>query len=263
MDYSSVNNISIEKVFWAQFREYLINFKFYGLPHGVHLTFSFNENSDYLNFHVSRNVSVPDGILKPQIEIFRIKKELLKELAKPLYLQFLNSYLEPFDVTSLSKKVKFISFDSIENSKIYPIIEQKIIDVFTETATLKGTSRLKIKDNLVNISSKLSELNKSEKVIDYLNENLIKIPKLTSNEIRTGIIVSGKTTVFLLGIYGKWYKIRETYSLSDLLDRILGRSLAKDLLLYTKKSIIRVKNAESKVEIQKYQKHIELTMRKN
>ncbi|HEX8516880.1 MAG TPA: hypothetical protein VF868_11820 [Bacteroidia bacterium] len=261
MELQNVNNISIDKYFWTQFKEYLVNFKFDGLPKGVHLTFSFNENSEYVNFHVSRNVTVPEGENKPAIEIFRIKKALLEEIAESLYVKFLNSYIEPFDISTLPEEANYFSLDNIESSPIYPNIEKRMLEIFKELSSFPSPSRLKIKGDM---ESKFMEFAQSEEMVEYLYNNLIPLPNLNQEEVISGMIVNGEETIPLMGIYGKWFKLKERTSLTEMVSSIVGRPLAEDLLLYTRKSIIWVKNAKTKSEVVKYNRGIELKMvRKN
>jgi hypothetical protein len=91
-----INTIKVDNIFRVTFGKHVISFWLQGMPRNIHFSISFNDNSGFVNFHVSRNVG--DHNNKSKIEIARISKLDLKELEFVLGMTFLKSFLEPITI---------------------------------------------------------------------------------------------------------------------------------------------------------------------
>lgn len=249
-----MESISYQDKFWAQIKPYLISFSYEGLPKGVHFTIAFNENSDYVNLHLSKNTVNDD---KPKIEICRILKSDLNDLVPFLSISVLNSILTEIDTLDEKfKKSIFIPFEELEKFSKETGLDQNLVNDLKEAYSIKRKKRLKIKNNL---EEELDKAIGNEKIQDSIYtffENL----KSQINPDTTQVLVVGEEGPIsaLLKIKNTWYQMNLNVSLNEIFTKILGEELLKSLVDYTKHSIETIKDLNTYEESKPYNNSIQL-----
>ncbi|MBI1184146.1 hypothetical protein GC194_07735 [bacterium] len=255
----TIDHISVNDLFWIQFKSHLISFGFKGLPDGIHFTIGFDSRTPDANLHVTKNHSDPKD--KPKIKIFVIDKALLEEIAPSLSLSMLNSLLEPIDIDNLQLESKsdlgFISFNNIENSALSAISEQKLIDSFKDISRFRKKSRLKIKGNFEERLENFVQDN------EYQQEMMKKLERLDLTEefkspVEGGIILTSDNILYVIRINALWYTFKTDLKFSDIFTGIMDARLVRHLIWKTKRAIIQVKNAETYLDTKKYDNPIRL-----
>ena len=93
-----MESISINDWFWFQLKNYLISFDYQDLPKGIHFTIAFNENSKFINLHLTKNIKQKkesqENKKNPRIDICIISKNDFIKIVPKVSLVFLNQILE-------------------------------------------------------------------------------------------------------------------------------------------------------------------------
>jgi len=235
-----MESISINDLIWIQLKERLISFNYKELPNGVHFTISFNQESEFINFHLTKNIK--DIKRKPKIEICRIKKEDLEEIIPQIISAFQKLFLEKIDKYDNNYlNFYFLSFDELEKEGIQKGFEKKIMEKFRDISKVKRKKRLKIKGE---IGSRLDNIVQDEEIQDFLVDKIKKYdPKLLTLS-SGGLLFSKKNDMLcLIKIQENYYKINFETKPVDFLKLVIGENNLKYLINYTKKSIEIIKNA--------------------
>jgi len=257
MNTTIIDHISINDIFWVQFRPYLVSFGFKGLPKDTHLTIVFDDKEPDINLHVTKNADNPSD--KPKIGIVCMDKTLLEEVAPSLSLAVLNKMLQPINLDDLKSKydydLGFISFDSLQQSVTYSLTEQKLIDSFKDISRFRKKTRLKIDGD---IEKRLESLATSEHLQAAIFNNMAKLSTGFQTPIEGGMIISDENTLQVIRINDKWFTIHTDLKPSDLLTAFINPKLARHLIWKTMRAIIAVKNAKRYVDTEHLDKPIRL-----
>jgi hypothetical protein len=241
---TTIDHFSINDIFWVQIRPYLFSFGFKSLPDKIHYTIAFNESSSDINFHVTKNIA--DHNNRPQIKIFIIDKLLLNELAPSLTLSLLNKILQPIDMVELKSKydykLGYISFDSLEHSNSYSLIEQKLIESFKDISKFKKKTRLKLEGD---IEKRIETFSTSELIQTSLIENIVDLSDEFQKPVDGGMIISEENILQVIRINENWYTIRTDLKTFDLMTTFINPKLLNHLIWKTKRAIIEVKHAST------------------
>jgi hypothetical protein len=246
------NHLSVEGLFWAKITHNQIGFGLNNLPENVHFTIAFNASSPDINLHVTKNTRNES---KPKVEIFRIDKKLLEELALGITKRLMFSLLEPFDVANLIG-TEYISFTKAEQSDAHPEVERLVKERFKSITKIKQKTRVKVGS----IEEAFPDFPESEKIIGYFNNSTYALPEKPTLSAEVGMLM-GEQQVLIIGLEGKWYKYKTDLQIRELLTGVFGEELSKQLILRTKKAIVRVRNAESYLDTQVHDNHFRLVKR--
>ncbi|MEX0609708.1 MAG: hypothetical protein WD016_03125 [Balneolaceae bacterium] len=242
----NIDHISINDLFWIQIKSHLISFGFKGLPKGVHYTIGFDSRTQDVNLHVTKNHSDPKD--KPQLKIVVIDKKLLEEIAPSLALSMLNLILKPLKIETLktdqNKRLSFISFDKLQNSKLSLSTEQQLTDSFKDIIRFRKKTRLKIKGN---IEQRVEKFALSEDLLESFIESLeeLDLSKESSKNVEGGIILTDNSTINVIRVNNEWYTFTPEMSLLEFFSAFVNPRLARHLIWKTKRAIIHIKNTKN------------------
>lgn len=253
----TIDHISINDVFWVQFKSHLVSFGFKGLPDNIHFTIGFDDRSPDINLHITKNVA--DQTNKPKIRIACIDKILLEEIVPSLSVAMLNKFLQPIDLEELKRKydydLGFISLDSFEHSDRYSLTEQKLIDSFKDISKFKRKTRLKIQGDIEN---RLEAFSTSEEMQSLLLDNMVELTTEFQKPVDGGMIISEDSTLQVIRLNDKWFTLRTDLKPFDLLTTFINSKLANHLIWKTKRALVNIKNAETYADIQPLDKPVRL-----
>lgn len=239
---ATIDHISINDIFWIQFKSHLISFGFKGLPEDTHFTVGFDDRSPDINFHVTKNSVDPKD--KPQIKIVIIDKQLLEEDTPPLTLAMLNKMLKPLNMEELKAKydydLGFISFDSLQNSEASSLTKQRLIDSFKDISRFRRRTRLKVEGD---IDMRLESFATSKELQKSILGNIVELSEEFEKNVEGGMVLTEDNTLQVIRINERWFKIRTDIKPFDLLCAFVNPQLAKHLIWQTKRALIAVKNA--------------------
>lgn len=239
----TIDHISINDIFWIQFKSHLVSFGCKGLPDGTHFTIGFDERSTDINFHVTKNTTDPKD--KPQIKIVIIDKQTFEEVTPSLALSMLNKILKPLDMKKLKAKYNydlgFISFDSLQNSEASFLTEQCLIDGFKDISRLKRKTRLKVEGD---IEKRLESFATSEQLQQTLLNNKVELSDEFEKYVEGGMVLMEDNTLQVIRINERWFTIRTDIKPFDILCAFVKPKLACHLVWKTKRALVAVKHAK-------------------
>lgn len=143
-----INMISINEDFWIQIVDGRISFRFKGLPKDIHFTLSFRPDRPDINFHVTREINIPD---KPQIKVALIDKELIKQLVIPIGISLFSAMIEPLSLKPYhlnSNKCAYVPFDAFNDKPMQIRIETHFKRAFRSIARVKGKKKFKLEGDI-------------------------------------------------------------------------------------------------------------------
>ena len=253
----TINYISINDIFWVQFKSHIVSFGFKGLPDNIHFTIGFDDRSPDINIHITKNVA--DQTNKPKIRIACIDKILLEEIVPSLSIAMLNKFLQPIDLDELKRKydydLGFISFDSFEHSDTYSLTEQKLIDSFKDISKFKRKTRLKIEGD---IEKRLVSFSTSEDLQASILDNMVELTTEFQKPVDGGMIISEDSTLQVIRLNDKWFTLRTDLKPFDLLTTFINSNLASRLIWKTKRALVNVKKAETYADTKSFDKQVRL-----
>lgn len=222
-EYGNLNEISFNGWFWIRFNSQLIIFDWEDLPKGVHYTIAFNENSEDINFHITKNVEDEKG--KPHIEIARINKKLfgkwLKEFVPLLPSLLLKYIVKPLNIIELKNKygnkLDFIHFDGLMQSNL---LEQVLVENFDGMyRKLKKDTKLRVKGDIERGFENFVTSKKVKAVVLNNMSNLKSVYK------EVGVIVSRENIIPAIYTDNKWFSIEEKINTFELLKEFISPEL--------------------------------------
>lgn len=251
-----MESISINDWLWVQWKSHLVSFNYKGLAKGVHFTIAFNENSQYVNLHLTKNIEIlkPKKQEKPKIEICKISKVDFNEIAPKISLSILSHILEEVKELENYQDYYFISFEEIEKEGIQKGIEKTLFENFKDITNLKQNKRLKIKGKIEN---RLENFSKNEKIQELLL-NKLEIFEQTKNKDNSngGILFSEKEILSLFKFHNKWYKFNTEIDVNLLLKDMFGNQLLEQLKTHITDSIKIIEKANDYQDCAKYDRPI-------
>lgn len=252
-----IRNIHIEKVFAAILQNHLFSFRHGNLPNDVHFTFVFDEKLEDVNLHLTRNVN---GKSKPQIKIFVANKQMLLVNSETFFYNFMNTFLQPFDMQEFAKKnnytVGFLSFNEIESSELSSSFLDEIKVALKPYSKIRS-KRLKISGN---INPVIEELFSSEKIVDMLYDQMKPVSFDNCNAVESGMVLTETNHYHTIRINKQWYFFRSDLSPFQMLRCILNRKTAYLIICKTIDAIERVSQANSYEDTEPYNKPCRLEM---
>ena len=253
----TIDYISINDIFWIQFKSHLVSFGFKGLPDGTHFTIGFDERSPDINFHVTKNATNPKD--KPQIKIIVIDKQILEEVAPSLTLSMLNKILEPLDMKELKAKydydLGFISFDRLQNSEASSLTEQRLIDSFKDISRFRRKTQLKVEGD---IEKRIESFATSEHLQQALLDNIVELSDEFEKYVEGGMILTEDNALQVIRINERWYSIRTDIKPFDILCAFVNPRLARHLVWNTKRALVAVKHSKKYSDTENLNKPIRL-----
>lgn len=252
--------ISINDIFWIQFKMNLISFGFKGLPDKTHFTIVFDSRNPDINFHVTKNTANKKD--KPQIKIVIIDKKLLEEVIPSIMIALLNKVLKPFNIKEYKDKfdynLGFVSFESLQNSMYSYLNEQQIIDGFKDISRIKQKTRLKVEGE---IETRIENFANSKELQNRVLDNIVELSDDFTNVTNGGIILTEDKLLQVIQINEKWFTIRNEIKPFDILCAFVNPNLAQLIIWKTKRALISLKNANKYSDTQHLNKPIRLVKR--
>lgn len=248
-----MESISINNWFWIQWKDHIISFNYLGLPKGVHFTIAFNENSSFINLHLTKNSSSENNHQKPKIEICRISKNDFFEIAPKISIGLLFHILEEVPNPKKYQDQYFISFEEIEKEGTHKGIGKELFDNFKDISKLKQKNRLKIKGDIEN---KLELFSENVTVQNLIMEKI----NFFDNSLKSkgGILFSENEILSLFKIQDKCFKLNTDVDWKPILKEIFGTQLYNHLEKYILESIKRIEKANSYSDCENFEKPITL-----
>lgn len=188
-----INTISIGDIFFIRWTNYQVIFRYLGMPPDVHFTLAFNEDSADINLHLSRNLPV---IEKPSIEIARINKQLLKDLAPKLASNARHAFWKPAKLQSYqlySRKSFFLQSEQLEEPPFQSLFERTLTPRFKNISRLKGRRKLKVEGDIIDPFICLCNSPVFNKMII---DRLRRVPRRFSGNVMSGYTLFIKRNPF-------------------------------------------------------------------
>lgn len=239
-------NFSVKGLFFIDYNLKRLNLWYKGLSKKVHFTIAYNENSEYINLHLTKNLySDKSKINNPKIEIVRFQKDIFNALENELSQFFINELFVPINVNDFHLNgYRFISLDE-ENSEKEGF---ELISMIKSFCKLKQNKRYKIEGD---IESKLLEL-----IGTIDSDSIVKNKKETISERKdreSGFFLKGdKEMIGVIKIEDNWFRLNEKISVEKLLSKILGKERTNYLFKHFKDSMKIIDSLKSKGESEKY-----------
>lgn len=215
-----MESISINDLLWIQWKNHLVSFNYLGMPKGIHYTIAFNENSSFVNLHLTKNAEQTNNKEKPKIEICKIRKNDFFEIAPKISIGLLFHVLEEVQELKNYQDYYFISFEEIENEGTQKGIEKELFENFKDITKLKQNKRLKIKGEIEN---KLEKFSENEEIQEMILNKL----GFFKHDIKSkgGILISENEIISLFKIQNKWFKLNPEIDWKIVLSKIFGNRL--------------------------------------
>ncbi|MCG3165308.1 MAG: hypothetical protein POELPBGB_01070 [Bacteroidia bacterium] len=224
-----INHIHLENMFWGRMTEYLMTFGNHGLPKGIHYTFAFGDNGDFVDFHVTKeNGQYP----KPKIVIAQVRKEDLEELLLLWTRAIYRARLKEVDISKLKEEnpgTYFVSLKGLDEEALTSTFQDKMISCFASACSVKG-KKLEIKpEDSYEFMNAANAFLESGIAQEFIEKNVTDLSNLTEHgDAAFGVI--GEDVVDLIHLYGKWYTSKRDFTPKDMLNAMIGKSLA-DLIV--------------------------------
>lgn len=260
----NIEHISFGGVFWTQIRPYLVSFGAEGLPKHIHYTFAFNENSDSVNLHLTKDETSDSE--KLQVRLTQIRKEHLEEVTNYIGKRMLHSILKPFDLAEFKRnnrgRIGFLSHDDLQRKEVASIIEGKLIEAF-EPITKIRNKKVKVKGGKNIIGEKLEHLATSREMFQVLRKNIKPVNYRTNGElIEGGMFVSRKETRQVLRIGNNWFEIHLFEKPTDFLKALSNEVIAGGFIRRAKRGIVKLRMAKNQNDLAGLEPPIKLVLLK-
>lgn len=256
---ASINNIRINDWLWLTLQKHLISIRWKGLPTDVHFTIAFNENSPHINVHLTKNIGGLPIDDKPKIEILKITKADLNEVLPHIIPAIISKFITPFDLDQFlkesSNEIRFIPYESFDEHATSEKSETLFIEAFKGISKVEKRTRLKVEGDIEN---KLIELSNSDSLLEIINDTTVA---MSDKDIKTtgGLLRIGEDQMLpLIKIEDKWFKLNPDVKPMDILKAIIPEPLAVYLKKYTKYSLVNIRKALTKKDVEKFNHPITL-----
>lgn len=236
-----IDNISINDQFWVQFKDSLISYGLKVLPKNVHFTLSFENESEDINFHITKETGLKD---KPQIKILLINKaRLIDMLPTTLNIMF-NMLFKRLNVRRLKRKYKssqFFPFDFIESPEAQSVLETEFVNGFKPITKLRKKTRLKINGN---IEDQMSSMIESKQFQDMIFNFAYQEARKSNYQPAKGVVMlpTGAIGVFCIG--QQWYSMRRDIKIKEFIGSVISSEMITEINWKIKRSLIAIKHAE-------------------
>lgn len=255
----SINNIRINDLIWFTLQDELISFRYKGLPEDVHFTISFNNKSEYLNLHLTKNIKGIPVEEKPKIYIFYVKKSVLKEVSDKIMLGLLSKFLSQLNTEELKNKftneTKFIPYELLNDSTLTDNAAAQITDSFKDISKVEKGTRLKIDGDL---EAKFLEIAASETIQNLTNDFAVTLTEEVFTKSNSGIVFLKEETFGIIKIEGQWFRLDFNISLLELLKSVILEPWATQIQNYIHSSIEHISTATKKADVAPFNKPIPL-----
>ncbi len=244
----TINTFSLKDHFWARFPGHMVSFTYEGMQADVHISIAFNDNSPDVNLHLTRNTS--DASNKPKIEIARISKKELDEIAGYLPNLFFEKMLRPVRFKRFGRKKNryhygtyYLPYDNLEETEFGKLL-------YAEWEGLAFTKKNKVKIN-ANLTSHFTKVIKEKGLEDKIAQKLRWLPVKHQQNCSAFIVSKGFTGVALF-IAGNWYTIRQDIDFKKLCCALMTEQLFKSLWFKTVMAYARIRHLSSRDESLSY-----------
>jgi hypothetical protein len=220
MDFSQLNikTFKYDEIFWTYINNGIISFQFQGMPENLHLTLAMPEGSDYVNLHVSKEGT--DLEHKPRIEIARISKKDLSDLAQDWIPILLTELLTPIQVKAYRgqrrkrRRIYFLSYHRLFSGQGFtPLGDQLLAQVGRLWPHARKRGRLYLQTFPTDLPWLL--LSDPQFKARY-RELCLDLTCGGPGAIDWGYIWSKKYTGVALHLHGQWYKINQSIDILEL-----------------------------------------------
>jgi hypothetical protein len=253
---NDLDYFKVEGLFWVHFQKHRISFWVKGFPEELHYTIAFNDESRYVNLHISKNCSDP----KPRITVVYAEKKLLEELIPLIIEILLKGLIEPINIQSFLKDgtATFISNSKIKRSRSYTLFEKRLIEHFRPITEIKRRKRLKIVGEIETHLEQFIQNGDNSRLITRL-----AIDDRLSNNTDTVIHhADGTTQAYAFRTGGKWYRFGDTKPM-EMLRKFMVPELPEKIFFYLKRSIVVVRDAKSYQDTEPFNHPIQLVKNSN
>lgn len=257
-----IEHISFGGLFWTQIRPYLVSFGSEGLPKHIHYTYAFNENSDSVNLHLTKDETADSE--KLQVRLMQIKKEHLEKITDHIGKRMFQSILKPFDLAEFKKnnrgRIGFLSHDDLQKKEVADIIEAKLIAAFEPITKIKKT-RVKVKGDQHIIGEKLEHFATSREMFQVLRKNIKPVNYRTNGQlIEGGMFISRKETRQVLRIGKNWFEIQLYEKPTTFLAAITNEKIASCFIKRAKRGIAKLRSAKTQNDLSGLEPPIKLVL---
>ena len=248
---NQINNILIQNVLWFEFKEDRISLRFNGFPENVHLTISFNQKSQYVNFHVSKNISGKGD--KPKIYISHIDRvELIDSLGLFSEAMF-RKMLQPVNLKRFhrryGKSKHFISCEQMEQDKdSYSKLENDLLGCFKKSARIIKRKIVISKD----IEGRLIKFFCSEELKSFYFEKIKRFTGKVPESINSFFLITKRKAILFVRFQGQWFIMRNDLTIVELLSTFIKPDILKHLIYKTLRAIKKIEVAETLQDVQIY-----------
>jgi hypothetical protein len=161
--------------------------------------------------------------------------------------------LTPLDIQQFKKKhgneIGYLSHSDFAKQKSYPIIQQKLYEDFKKMSRVKRKTRLKIEGDM---GQALLNIATCSEMQNHVSNNISELPNRFENDVEGGMLITEDGVIHVIRHFEQWYMIREDIKPIQLLEAFMEPVLAKKLVRYTKRSIVRLKIANTIDDTKRY-----------
>lgn len=236
----NIDSFSFKDLFWIQFNENRISIESPLLPKNVHLTIAYNSDSPDVNVHLSKNTSVPET--KPKVEIIRISKTLLDGTLRNKIFTFIFNLIEPVNLEEQEfsgQSVHYIAQEDIQDEG-----EKILLGSFSKSDYRIKKKKLSVK---VNLAEKLEELGRSQQ-LQSLYKSKLKPSSASINTLEAGMTVLENRCIAVMKIFGKWYKLKDDYTIHSVLKGIVSAETLTNIERHFKESLLVIGKAKTNAD---------------
>jgi hypothetical protein len=235
-----LKRIKWESTAWLSIGKHVLSFCWRGLPKDVHFSINYNAEDDYVNLHVTRNVV--SQFNKPKIEIVRVKKIEVEEVAKLICQTLLADIFVPFDIrpfqrgsSKMAWGARYISFKRFEKSRNYRNFKIQLIRTFRQHSSIKSHGgRISMRAQMLTAFEKL--FSRSD-MAHLMMENIGKVPICYPPNMDFGMLLTKNSHFFVLRHKKQWYRYNSDQDPLKSLSLSLGPELAQELVEHGKWAI--------------------------
>jgi len=260
----AINKVSFAGKFWFQIQPHLVSFGWEGMPKDVHCTLAFNDNSPFLNVHLTKNVTgLNETQRKPSIRIVEMSKEELNIISQGLVKRMFGMIIEPYDIVAFKRrcrsKAAFLPFSNFEKPKTAQVIERKLTEALKPISKRQGKGRWKVVNGL---EIQLAGFATDRSFLKLMMRELRPLRAKPKSWIEAGILVSKRDSVTVIRILDKWYKVREPKDLKGVLVHLAGERIADTLTKSAKYALAKIRHACVYDDVKQYDKPVRLILKK-
>lgn len=256
VNFISIDNPLLGIHFWVRFNENVISFGSHQLPKDIHYSISFHPDDDYINLHITKNVSNAKN--KPQIKIVKISKADAKQYEKAFCRRLLGHILKPLDIAAFKirsrNNVGFLSFDELQKGSTPKEMEEELATAFSPiTKRQGGGAKIKVKGD---ITAALQEMTESPEYIQKITRKITPISKPPLSFVEGGVLVSRTESITAIRVGESWYEVISSERPISLFSVLTNEEIEAKILRTIKRGIVHLRNANTYQDVEKHNKDV-------